>query len=227
MDLRVRDVLRLLFVIIALLVGGSVAMKQYRIYQQKAELVELVRELTSEASFYRQFDRAGAEKVLLRSVAAVEDARQLGLPPKELFDRVYEREEKDRYDYRSADHYPVAEQLVRRTLDHAHRAADDLGILKSQHLKDLRDGAMPRTSAGKPVILPLVDPDISAGLEKIVPNLEIHPPGTDPAKRRLDAIEIAAARELARDLADADLIEESVSDRILERYKTPEPEETE
>lgn len=227
MELRVKDVLRLLFVIIALLIGGVMLMKQYRLYQAKNELVSLVRELTTEASFYRQFDRAGAERVLLRSVAAVEDGRELGLPAKELFDRVYERKEKDRFDYRSDDHYPVPEQLVRRTLDHAHRAADELGLLRSQHLKRLRDGEMPRTDGGRPVILPLIDPGISAGLEKIVPNLEIHPAGSEAGQRELDAVEIAAARELARDLARADILEESVSDRILEHYRTPELEEEE
>lgn len=226
MEIRVRDVLRLLFVGIALLVGVLVALKQYRIYRDKGDLVIEVRELTSEASFYRQFDAAGAESVLLRSVAAVEDARALGLPPTELFDRVYERKKKDRFDYRSDMQYPVREQLVRRTLDHAHRAADDLGLLSSRYLKSLRDGKMPRTDAGRPAVIPLIDPVISAGFEKIVPNLEIHPPETDP-RRELNAIQTAAARQLARDLERAKLIEDSVSDLILERYKTEVPEEAE
>lgn len=227
MDPRITNILKLMFVGIALLIGGVMAMKHYRIHQTKGELVVLARELTSEASFYRQFDRAGAERVLLRTVAVVEDARVLGLPPDELFDRVYERKESDRYDYRSMDHYPLTEKLVRSTLDHAHRAAGELGMLKSQHLRDLREGKLPRTAAGRPVIVPLIDPGLSAGLEKIVPNLEIHPPGTDPGKRELDAIEVAAARELARDLGDAKIIEEVVSDQILEHYRTPEAGEGE
>ncbi|MCH7227792.1 hypothetical protein [Haloferula sp. A504] len=226
MELRVRDVLRLLFVGIAVLVGVLVALKQYRIYRDKGELVNEVRELTSEASFYRQFDAAGAESVLLRTVAAVEDARDLGLPPTELFDRVYERRKKDRFDYRSSQQYPVREQLVRRTLDQAHRAADELGLLSSRYLKSLRDGEMPRTDAGRPVILPLIDPAISPGFEKIVPNLEIHPPETDP-HRELNAIQTAAARQLARDLERASLIEDSVADLILDRYKTEVPVEAE
>lgn len=224
MDPRISTVLRLLFVGIALLVGGMFAMKQYRIHQEKGELVSLVRELSSEASFYRQFDREGAEGVLLKAVAAVEDARELGLPLDQLLDRVYERKPSDNHDYRSNDHYPIDEQLVRRTLDHAYRAANDLGLLESRHLKELRDGYMPRPDGGRPVILPLIDPEVSPGLEKVVANLEIRPPGSDEEGRELDAVEIAAARELARDLADADVIEDSVAERILEHYKTPKAE---
>lgn len=226
MDSRISAVLRLVFVITALLAGGVMAMKHYRLHQEKKELVTLVRELTSEASFYRQFDRAGAERVLLRSVAAVEDARALGLPAGELFDRVYGREDKDKYDYRSVEQYPVREQLVRRTLDHAHRAADELGLLEPRPLRSLRDGEMPRLGDGRPVIVNLIDPGLLPGIGKVVPNLEIMPPGTEPGERELNAIEIAAARELARDLGDAKLIEESGSHRILEHYRTTDPDDS-
>lgn len=224
MDPRVSTVLRLMFVAAALLVGGMTAAKHYRLHREKGELVELLRELTSEASFYRQFDRAGAERVLLRAVAAVEDARQRGLPADELFDRVYDRKDTGRYDYRSTDNYPVDEQLVRRTLDHAWRAADELGLLRSRSLKELRDGTMPSAEGGRPVVLPLIDPKTFPGLEKIVPNLEIHPAAAGGAERVLDSVETAAARELARDLASARVIEDSVSQRILEHYRTPAPE---
>ena len=58
-------------------------------------------------------------------------------------------------------------------------------------------------------------------MEKVIANLEIRPPPTD-AQKPTD-IEVAAAKQLARDLRDARLIEEPVRDRILQGLSKPAP----
>jgi hypothetical protein len=71
----------------------------------------------------------------------------------------------------------------------------------------------------KPVIANLIDPAVSPGIDKVIANLEIRPPQAE--SRVPSDIEIAAAKQLARDLADAKIIEEPVRDRIIEKLSSP------
>ena len=75
-----------------------------------------------------------------------------------------------------------------------------------------------------PVILPLIDPTLSPGLDKILPNIELQPPNRSGRKRELTDIEIAAANRLAKDLKSAGVIEATVADQIIDHYKPPEQE---
>ena len=82
----------------------------------------------------------------------------------------------------------------------------------------MREGKLPFIPdgplAGKtPMIATLIDPAISPGIDKVIANLEIRPPQTEI--HAPTDIEIAAAKQLTRDLADAKIIEEPVRDKII------------
>ena len=94
-----------------------------------------------------------------------------------------------------------------------------LGYKAEFHTLDaMRSGELPPIPAGpqsgrQPEIATLISSTISPGMEKVIANLEIRPPQGD-AQKPTD-IQIAAAKQLARDLSDARIIEEPVRDRIL------------
>lgn len=222
MDPRITDILRYSAIFVVILVGSLFVHKHYRRYVTKKEIVAELQSITSDSSFYRQFTADDAHATLLKSIALVRQADDLGLPPTELLDRVFQHDKFDDFGEKASTDYPIKEELVRYTLTGAYDAAKRLEMLDVSAVRDLEEGRMPVTLSGTPVILPLIDPELSAGLEKIIPNLEILPSDRAGTNRKLSSIETAAARKLARDLATAGLIETSVSERIVEHYKTPE-----
>lgn len=216
MDPRIADLLRYIVLAIVFLAVAGFGWRHYQRFESKRALVAEMQTATSEASFYRQFEQAAAEEVLLQCIARMKEAETLGLPPAAFFDKTFKRKKApDTY-----EGFPPHEKLVRDTLTRGYEAARQLDLLEDyRRIQELKAGRMPNLTSGTPVILPLIDPVLSPGIEKIIPNLEIHPPGTDPKTRQLSAIEISAARELARDLQSANLIEKSVSTKLLEHYQ--------
>ena len=67
----------------------------------------------------------------------------------------------------------------------------------------------------------VIDPAISPGIEKIVPNFELRPAGAK-AEKPTD-VEIAAARNLAADLYSARIIDYEAEKRISAHFRPPEP----
>jgi hypothetical protein len=231
MDSRIIDILRYSVFAVILLVGAIFAQKHYRQYVTKKEIVAELQSITTDSSFYRQFEAEASHATLLKSVALIHQANNLGLAPTELFDRVFQYDKMDDFGESPSTDYPIKEELARNTLTSAYESAKRLEILTdAANLADLLDGRMPISLSGTPVILPLIDPKLSPGLEKIIPNLEILPADRANSTRELTAIETAAARKLAKDLSSAGLIESTVADSIIEHYRTakkvPEEEPT-
>ncbi|MEO7098555.1 MAG: hypothetical protein ABI162_04280, partial [Luteolibacter sp.] len=85
--------------------------------------------------------------------------------------------------------------------------------------ESMKAGELPPIPSGPeagnhPEIGTLIDPSLSPGMERVIANLEIRPARTTT---KASDVEIAAAKELARDLSDAKIIEESARDRILQK----------
>lgn len=219
MDTRLTDALRYSVIVIVLLLAFLFGYKHYKRYERRNQIVAELQSATSDASFYRQFKRQDAEATLLECIGLVEQARLLGLPTNELFDRVFQHKEKNEYQVDRYDSFPIRETLVRETLTAGHQAAKQLGLLEAASLRDLGEGRIPSTLGERPRIATLIDPSVSPGIEKIVPNLELRPASDE--NQPPSAIEIAAARRLTRDLASAGLIETNVELNILAHYQTP------
>lgn len=217
MDPRVATVLKLaIFAIIALVVF-SVGSKHYKKFKRKEALVSEMRTLVSEASFYRSLTEADARGVFLKGIAKVEEAKSLGVEPSAYFDLVFERDKGNDDPTDEFDDYPAREKLARETLLRAHQHAVQLKLVETPEARlDLADGKMPDVSP-KPVIACTIDPAISPGLEKVVPNLELVP--GDKKKEAPTDLEIAAARNLAADLYSAQIIDREAEKRITEHFR--------
>ncbi len=215
METRTSDLIRYALLGTALFIAAVFALKAYKRLEAKREVVAELQLATTEASYYRQFDQDNAAEVLLRAVALVETGRQLGIAPGELFDQVFERDQKPG----AYDDYPIHERIVRDHLTRAHDAARQLHLLDDhRRLRELSEGRMPRLPGGSPVIRPLIDRSITPALVSVVPNLELHPART-PEGRELDTVELAAARRLARNLETAEVIGEATVAIILRRLE--------
>lgn len=217
MDPRLADILRHAVVVIILLVLALIGFKQYQRHAEKRRLVAEMRTDISDASFYRSLSAEEARRTFLRSIARIDRAARLGLEPPVFFDRVFDRKERNKIAISEDSGYPTREKLVRTSLQRAHQHARQLGLLdREEYLQDLEQGEIPPVEP-KPVIGALIDPALSPGLEKVVPNFELRPAPKGPDYKPTD-LEIAAARELIRDLADANLIEDAAAKRLLEHY---------
>ena len=111
------------------------------------------------------------------------------------------------------------EKIIRSSFRANYENFLKLGYRADFHtLTAMKRGVLPPIPNGPgageiPVVASLIDPAISPGLDKVVANLEIRTPGPDG--RILSDVETATAKQLARDLEEADLIEEPVVRRSL------------
>jgi hypothetical protein len=223
MDPRVVTTLKLAVFAVLALVALSFGSKHYKKFNRKAALVNEMRTLVSEASFYRSLTEADARATLLRGVAKIEEAKSLGMEPTEYFDLVFKREKgKDEASDEFED-FPAREKLAKETLLRAHQHAVQLKLVETpEALQELAQGNMPDV-APKPVIAFLIDPAISPGLEKVVPNFDILP--GDLKKEAPTDLEIAVARNLATDLYSAQIIDRDAEKRITEHFRPPPPKD--
>ncbi len=206
----------ILAAMVALLFAWGFIKKKQRQSAISAEL----QSLASDSSFFQQFYPESARKSLVRAIGLIAEANSLGMPPETTIDRGLGIEEKF-FENEMEDHdTPVREKIIRTTLRSNYENFLKLGYKPDFHtIAAMKDGELPPIPSGpqmgrKAEIGNLIDPAISPGLEKVIANLEIRPPNQDAQKPTV--IEIAAAKQLARDLSDARIIEESARDKILE-----------
>jgi hypothetical protein len=191
----------LLAVLFAILSAFNFVKKKQR---QTAIIAEL-KSISSDSSFFKQF--------------YPED------PPEKAIDRGLGIEEVF-FDSNTDPYEPTArEKIIRSSLGSNYENFLKLGYKADFHtLESMKSGVLPILPVGpmagkKPVIANLIDPAVSPGIDKVIANLEIRPPQAE--SRVPSDIEIAAAKQLARDLADAKIIEEPVRDRIIEKLSNP------
>lgn len=222
MDPRLADLLRNLLMVIILVVVGLFGFKQYRRHADRSALVSQMQTDVGDPAFYHAFRQEEAQATLLRCIGRIHRANRLGMEPGVFFDRVFDRTQ-TKASSEEEDAYPSKEKLVRDTLERAYQHATQLGLLEDKtSLQDLEAGEMPSVTP-KPVIGTIIDPSLSPGLEKIVPNLDLRPANLNRSETPTD-LEIAAVRKLAQQLSDARVIDDAASRRILAAYdaaKTP------
>lgn len=208
---------RAIFLIAALFVilQGLNFVKKYR--RQSAIIAEL-KSIASDSSYFQQFYAADAQKTLVRAIALIAEAKQLGIPPEKSIDRSLNIEVKSTFNETVEEPTP-RQELIRANLRANYENFRKLGYQADfQTLKSMKEGVLPALPSGpeagkKPVIANLIDPSLSPGIDKVIANLEIRPPQV--AGRLPSDIEITAAKRLANALAAANLIEDPVRDRII------------
>ncbi len=205
--------------IIALLVAVLYGFGFVKKFQRRAAITAELQSITSDSSFFQQFYAEDARKSLVRAVGLIAEASSLGVPPEKAIDRGMGIKPGFFENDAERNEPPVREKIIRRCLRGNYENFLKLGYTADFHtLDEMKKGGLPPIPAGpqsgrKPVLANLIDPAISPGMEKVIANLEIRPPAEDGGK--LTDIEISAAKQLARDLADARIIEEPARDKIL------------
>lgn len=221
MDPRVVTTLKLAAFALVALIGFSYVSKLYKRHHRKEALATEMRTLVSDPSFYRSPTAESAHSVLLRGIAVIDRAKSSGLEPSAFFDKVFRRDTPKQKIDDEFEEYPAREKLARDTMLRAYQHAEQLGLLsRPEYREALAKGAMP-DAVPRPRIACIIDPAVSPGIEKIVPNLELRlqtaatPSPTD--------LEIAAAKSLASDLYSARVIEHDAESRISEHYERVKP----
>jgi hypothetical protein len=217
MDPRVVTTLKLaLFAMVGLFLF-SFTSKHYRRYTKKEALATEMRTLVSDPSFYRCPTTENAHTVLLRGIAVIDRAKSLGLEPSAFFDKVFRRDKKSEKPINDEfEEYPTREKLARDTMLRAYQHAEQMGLLTRVEYRDYMDKGTVPDVIPQPKVSNIIDPALSPGMEKIVPNLELRLPskvGAPPSD-----LEIAAAKSLASDLYSARVIEHDAEARIAEYY---------
>lgn len=215
---------RAIFLILAV-IAGIHGLDFAKKLQRRATVTRELKALTSDSSFFQQFYAEDARKSLVRAVGLVAEATTLGVSADdainrglgiktEFFKNEYEEEEP-----------PVREKIIRTCLRSNFDNILKLGYpLDKATVASMKSGELPPIPAGPqqgtlPHIVNLIPPTLSPGMEKVIANWEIRPPRGEDVKPT--DVEIAAAKELAKDLALAGIIEESVSQHILNGLGKP------
>jgi hypothetical protein len=212
----------ILVLIIAFITGHGF----YKKMQRRAAIIAELQSITSDSSFFQQFYAADANKSLVRAVGLIAEANSLGLNPVKTIassmgvkSKLLEGGDKE--------DEPARQIIIRRCLRNNYEIFLRLGYTAdAETLEEMKSGKLPRIpfgpGAGKmPEIVNLVHPDSSPGIEKVIANLEIRPPTEDD--RKPGDVEIAAAKQLARDLSEAKIIDQAARERILKYLSTPAP----
>lgn len=217
---------RAIFLIIAAVVALFCLSFVKKKQRQSAILAQL-KSLSSESSYFQQFYAEEAQKTLVKAIALVVEAKQVGIPPQTAIDRSLGIEGNVFATNTAAPEPTARQKLIRDSLNANYENFNKLGYVADfPTLQTLKEGVLPSIPSGpqagkKPVIATLIDASLSPGLEKVIANLVIRP--ADSEGPSASDIQIAAAKQLARDLYDARLIEESVKDRILKALTPPVP----
>lgn len=213
----------LLALLVAVLSGFSFFKKQ----QRQSAIIADLQSITSDSSFFKQFYAEDARKSLVRAIGLIAEANSLGVPPDKAIDRGMGIKPQFFENDAEKDEPPAREKIIRSCLRSNYENFLKLGYKPDFHtLEAMKRGELPPIPEGPqsgktPEIANLISPVISPGMEKVLANLEIRPPQGESQKPT--DIQIAAAKQLARDLSDAQLIEEPVRDRIIEGLSKPAP----
>jgi hypothetical protein len=187
--------------------------------QRQTAIITELKSIASDSSYFQQFYAADAQKSLVRAIGLIAEAKQLGIPPEKSIDRSLGIEARSAISETVQEPPTPRQELIRASLRANYENFFKLGYQADfQTLKSMKEGVLPPLPSGpeagkKPVIAPLIDPSLSAGIDKVIANLEIRPPQV--AGRLPSDIEIAAAKLLAKALAEARVIEDSVRDKII------------
>ncbi|MEO5715058.1 MAG: hypothetical protein ABIT37_16385 [Luteolibacter sp.] len=189
--------------------------------QRQSAIVAELKSIASDSSFFQQFYAADAQKSLVKAIALMAEANQLGLSPDKSIDGGLGIERKYFTTDEEMKEPSAHDKIIRSSLRSNYENFGKLGYTADFHtLQGMKTGELPAIPSGpqsgqKPEIGTIIDPALSPGMERVIANLELRPARPENAKP--SDVEVAAAKQLARDLYEAGIIEESARDRILEK----------
>lgn len=194
--------------------------------QRKSAIFTELKSIASDSSYFHQFYAEDAQKTLIRAIALIAEANALGTPPGKSIDRALGIDPAFFKLAEKPQEVLPREKLIRSSLTNNYENFRKLGYQPDfQTLSTMKEGTLPPIPSGpevgkKPVIATLISQAASPGIEKVIANLELRPPGRENSPPT--DLQLAAAKELINDMAEARLIEESVRDRITTSLSSPQ-----
>jgi len=223
------DILRYAFLALIALVLVVFGMKWWGKQRTEKEIVTELRALTSPSSSFEQFNAEDTRKALFRTLYQLHLAEdKLGMPADETLDKVFKIRKTDGFmggpDPDRYDDQDPGERLVRDSLMRNFEKGNRLGIFSdSVGLEALRKGEAAQIHAGDfsgrwIEVSYIIDPAISPGIEKIVPNLVVGPPAAKDDPALPTEFDIARAKQFASALNYAGQLEREALNRIVKHY---------
>ena len=194
--------------------------------QRKSAIFAELRSITSDSSYFQQFYAEDAQKSLIRAVALIAEANELGTPPEKSIDRALGIDPAYFKPAEKPEEVQPRERIIRASLANNYENFRKLGYKPDfQTLANMKEGTLPPIPSGpeagkKPVIVTLISQAASPGIEKVIANLEIRPPSRENVPPT--DLQIAAAKKLINDMVEAHLIEESISSRLADSLSSPQ-----
>lgn len=194
--------------------------------QRKSAIFAELRSITSDSSYFHQFYAEDAQKSLVRAVALIAEANELGTPPEKSIDRALGIDPAYFKPAEKPEEVQPRERIIRASLANNYENFRKLGYKPDfQTLANMKEGTLPPIPSGpeagkKPVIVTLISQAASPGIEKVIANLEIRPPSRENVPPT--DLQIAAAKKLINDMVEAHLIEESISSRLADSLSSPQ-----
>lgn len=213
--------------IIALIVAGLFAYSFIKKQRRQDAITAELKVITSDSSFFQQFYAEEARKTLVRAIGLIAEANFLGVSPEKSIDRALGVKDEFFSSDSETEEPPAREKIIRNCLRGNYDNFLKFGYTADfRTLTAMREGNLPPIPSGphagrKPEVASLIDASMLPGIEKVVANLEIRPPVEEG--RKPGEIEITAAKQFVRDLAAAQIIEQSVQDRVIETLSKPSP----
>jgi len=211
--------------LVAALVALSYGWSYFKTYQRKTAITHELKSITSDSSFFQQFYAEDAKKTLIRAIGLIAEANRLGVLPETAIDRGLGVEPRLFASDSDLEEPPPRLKIIRSCLRANYENFLKLGYTgEFRTLVDMKEGVLPPIPSGpdqgkRAIIGTLIDPALSPGIEKVLANLEIRPPGS--LGLAPTDIETAAAKRLARELAHAGVIEEKVREKIEAKLSEP------
>jgi hypothetical protein len=202
--------------IVALLFGSRI----WKNHQRRDAIVAEMKSIATESSYFHQFNAQDARKTLLRAIGLMHEAARLDLPHEELIDLAFGFKSELFEADDSGEEYSSTQTLIRQNLILNYVNFTKLGYTGDMRtINAFKNGEIPHITSGtfqgkRAEIRPIIDPALSPGMEKILPNLHLAP--TQETNTPHTDLEVANAKRLARDLALAGVIEDPVRDRIIQ-----------
>ena len=236
--MSVGDLLRYLFMAAVAFVLLFVGLKIWGKQKAAKRVVRELRVLTNPTSSFEQLYAEDAQKALFQSMAILYRAdTRLKTEPGEILQQVFHGKGDGALfpttDFGRDAYVDPRETLIRDGLLRNYQHCRTLGLFDDlQGLTALEDGEAPDISTGRDAgatvhIRHIIDPAVSPGVEKLIPNMVISPPPKG-SRAKVTDLEIKQAKSLASLLTSARLIERDAEDRITEHYEKinapPEPE---
>jgi len=224
MDTSIRYVITRTVSVLAVLIALIYGYGLFKKHERKSACIDELNKICGESSYFRQFSADDAHKTLIRAIGLLAEAEALGVSPDEAIKSALGMKREWFVEDQKEDEIPLAKQIIRASLRANFENFSKLGFKADGNtIRLMKAGELPAIPSGvmagrKPIIKTLIPAQASPGIEKVLANLELAPP--DAADRPLTDIQVAAAKQLARDLFSARIIEQPVRDKIIE-HLTP------